>query len=150
MEHTAYGHEPTTEYYCNICDRHIKCKGFPRHLKTHGITYFDYVKDNIEFTFQYFISAESRHSYDFKIKNINLIIEVDGDYWHGGPGCKIWCDHIEYNRTNDIMKTQVALDRGITVIRFWGSEIEKNVDYVFGQILYEIDQRTIKNDTNPA
>ena len=44
-------------------------------------------ESNIKYHFQFFIKNKEGicKSYDFKIKDTNILIEIDGDYWHGGP-----------------------------------------------------------------
>src|SRR5690606_11436494 len=43
-------------------------------------------KASIPYHFQYFINENGVcKSYDFKIKDKPIIIEVDGDFWHGNP-----------------------------------------------------------------
>lgn len=98
------------------------------------------IDNNIEFYFQYFISKNSTHSYDFKIKGINLIIEIDGDYWHGGPGTNNWDRNVEKTKSTDELKTQIANEIGFIVLRFWGSELVSNPDKVFETILTEINR----------
>lgn len=93
----------------------------------------------IEYYFQYFISNDSVHSYDFKIKGKNLIIELDGDYWHGGPGSKTFHKNIEQTKITDKLKTEIALSRGIKVIRIWESVIERDFKSVQNMILAEIE-----------
>lgn len=82
-------------------------------------------------TKNYFINENGVcKSYDFKIKNKPLIIEVDGDFWHGHPNhpnpynksCEI--------RKNDQLKDELAKKRRIRVIRLWESEIKKDPSIV--------------------
>lgn len=102
---------------------------------------YDFLKkENIDFKFQYFISSTSTHSYDFKIKGIPLIIEADGDYWHGGPECKIHSWNVDTKKETDVLKDSIAESKGIKVLRFWGSDIKENTDKVFIHILEEINK----------
>ena len=40
--------------------------------------------NQIQYTFQFFINKNGTcKSYDFKLKNSNVILEIDGDFWHG-------------------------------------------------------------------
>jgi very-short-patch-repair endonuclease len=93
---------------------------------------------DIEILFKEFLSKEPfafKHSYlfqtdkhnhlfDFYIKDLNLLIETDGDYWHGNKGeLKDWqLNQIEIDKTY----TKAAIKEGFKVIRFWGSSIKKN------------------------
>lgn len=101
----------------------------------------DFLDDNsILYYYNYFISGESTHSYDFKIKGINLIIEVDGDYWHGHPDCKTPFWDVETTNKTDLIKERVAKERGFTLIRFWESEIKSDFELVKSKILQEIQR----------
>lgn len=85
----------------------------------------------IKYVFQFFISnGEVCKSYDFKIKKEPVIIEVDGDYWHGNPETKSHCRGVGSVKENDIIKEQMANDRGYQVIRFWEADIKKNISVV--------------------
>ena len=84
-------------------------------------------KAGILYHFQYFINEDGVcKSYDFKIKDKPIIIEVDGDFWHGNPNIKN--HHIHVNKTieNDKLKEEIAQKRGIKIIRLWESNIKKD------------------------
>lgn len=98
-------------------------------------------ESGIEYYFQFFINKESTHSYDFKIKGIPLIIEADGDYWHGGPSLEKHFFKVDECIETDKLKTEVANERGYDVIRFWESEIHQNFESVKLKILSEIETR---------
>ena len=92
-------------------------------------------KSNIEYTFQYFINEDDVcKSYDFKIKDKPLIIEVDGDFWHGNPDIKNHYKNVEKTQKNDLLKNEIALKRGIKVIRLWESCIKKDPTIVLRSI----------------
>jgi very-short-patch-repair endonuclease len=100
-------------------------------------------KEGIGFYFQYFISKDTTHSYDFKIKGVPLIIELDGDYWHGGPGVDKHFFGVEDTKKTDLIKEGVAKERGFKLIRFWESEIKTDFEFVKSKILHEINIRKI-------
>jgi len=88
-------------------------------------------KNNIDYHFQFFINENSIcKSYDFKIKDKPLIIEVDGDFWHGGPGVKKYWKDVEKVKENDLLKEQLANSKGYKVIRFWQSELKKDINII--------------------
>lgn len=77
--------------------------------------------------------------FDFFIPGKNLIIEVDGDYWHGYGK--------EYSELNEIQKRSVRNDSekdviakgfGYDIMRFWEHEIHENPDYVISEIKKKI------------
>ena len=77
-----------------------------------------YDKDKVNFWFR---------EYDFLILNTNILIEVDGDYWHGNQN--IFEELTEFQKSiqiNDEIKENFAKNKGYNVIRFWGSDIKKN------------------------
>lgn len=96
-------------------------------------------EERINFYFQYFISSTSVHSYDFKIKGKQLIIEVDGDYWHGGPGVKVSHKDVEITKATDKLKQDVAEGLGFKVVRIWESEIKINPQLVKDRLRFEIN-----------
>jgi len=102
------------------------------------IDFFD--KNGIQYHFQFFIGDTDKYAYDFKIKNKNIIIELDGDYWHGGPGCKKYHDDVENTKTRDTLKQEYAIQKGFKILRFWESDIKKNQLKIFNSILTEIEK----------
>jgi len=93
-------------------------------------------KNSIEYHFQYFLTRGGIcKSFDFKIKNKKLFIEVDGDYWHGGPGHKHdYFKGVNEVKENDKFKEQLAMENGFEVIRIWESEVKKNPNLIIERI----------------
>lgn len=87
--------------------------------------------NDIGWSDQWFLTMDGNtYSYDFRIDNTNLLIEVDGDYWHGGPGVdKHWSGVKETMKTDEI-KDSVANKLGYTVIRIWESEIKDTPEII--------------------
>jgi very-short-patch-repair endonuclease len=95
----------------------------------------------IEYHSQFFISSDGdTFAYDFKLVNCPLLIEVDGDYWHGGPGVETHVPFLSEVADKDNLKTQIANERGYTVLRFWGSDILNNPQQVITELLTEINK----------
>jgi G:T-mismatch repair DNA endonuclease (very short patch repair protein) len=85
----------------------------------------------IDYTFQFFINEDGVcKSYDFKINNTNLILEVHGDYWHGGNGVNTHVFNVDDNIQNDKLKTEIANRRGYEVVVVWESEIKDDIDII--------------------
>lgn len=82
-------------------------------------------ENNIKYYFQFFLKSKEgmSKSYDFKIKNKKILIEIDGDYFHGGPGVKKHFFKLNEVIKNDKLKNQLAKQRGYTLLRFWESDI---------------------------
>ena len=103
--------------------------------------YFEYVvyekknKNNIKYKHQFFLSKDGVcKSYDFKIKDTNILLEIDGDYWHGGPSLDKHFFKLEEVKQNDLFKDQLAKDNGFRLIRIWESEIYKDPDVILKTI----------------
>lgn len=89
----------------------------------------DYLDEhNIEYTFQFFINeGDVCKSYDFKLKNTNTIIEVHGDYWHGGSGVKKHHNDVGDTIENDKLKKELAESKGYDVLVFWEHDLKKDI-----------------------
>lgn len=96
-------------------------------------------KLNLEYENQYLIN--DKICVDVYIKKYNLIIQWDGNYWHG--------KNIEYNKLDSRQRKRVDLDKsqdiylkkcGYYELRFWEDEIMKKEDYVYDNIKRTIQQ----------
>jgi G:T-mismatch repair DNA endonuclease (very short patch repair protein) len=93
-------------------------------------------KAGIPYYFQFFIVEDNIcKSYDFKIKMKPLIIEVDGDFWHGNPNKTNHYEKVGEVRKNDALKEAMASRRGYKVIRLWESDIKKDPSIVLKHIM---------------
>jgi very-short-patch-repair endonuclease len=87
---------------------------------------------------QFFYAKEIKAFYDFFIPEHNLIIEVDGDFWHCNPSKFPNPKYTTQKRNlqRDKIKTQWALDNDYKLLRFWEDDIKNNIKYI-KQILLE-------------
>jgi very-short-patch-repair endonuclease len=93
-------------------------------------------KLGIEYTFQFFLSRDGIcKSYDFKITGRKILIETDGDYWHGNPNTTNHYKKVNEIKDNDIIKDKLAKDNGYKLIRFWGSDIDNKLDFMESELL---------------
>jgi hypothetical protein len=77
-----------------------------------------YDKEKVNFWFR---------EYDFLILNTNILIEVDGDYWHGNKNIfEELSDFQKSVQINDEIKENFANTKGYKVVRFWGSDVKNN------------------------
>jgi hypothetical protein len=91
---------------------------------------------NIEYYYAFCINSGGVCKiYDFKIKGKPIILEIDGDYWHGGPGVKMHCKYLEQNKLNDKLKNEMAAKRGYKVIRLWESDIKKDSSIILKSLV---------------
>ena len=81
-------------------------------------------KLNIPYTKQFLIQfgqiakgQRFRHCYDFHITGTNVLVEIDGDYWHSQPKIIL----------RDRECEEVAAIKGYEVVRFKQSDLETNV-----------------------
>ena len=69
--------------------------------------------------------------YDFHILNTNILIEVDGDYWHGNPKkFQKLNKHQKETKQKDFIKEKLAKTSNFILLRFWESDILKNTEEV--------------------
>lgn len=101
------------------------------------------VKSKLEETFLKFLSGETyirqyyvreiKSYFDFYIPSKNLIIEVDGDFWHCNPNGKFPNPIYEAQYKNiekDKIKTEWCKTNNIPLLRFWEKDINDNPDVV--------------------
>lgn len=94
---------------------------------------------NVPYYSQFFITHEKNtYAYDFKLKDLPVLIEVDGDYWHGGPGANKHVPFVTEVRDKDNIKDIIAQQHGYTVLRFWGSDVKERPFWVIQQILNQL------------
>lgn len=85
-------------------------------------------KLGVEYVYQ-FEAKDIGRFYDFYLPKSNLIIEIDGDYWHGNPDKYSDEDlkgHQKRARRIDEYKDKWALLHSIPIMRIWESDIRKN------------------------
>ena len=83
---------------------------------------------NINFD-HFFKPKTQKFFYDFYLPDYEIIIEVDGDFFHSNP--KFYPDGPIYktqikNNLNDQQKNQWAKDNGFKLLRFWENDIKNN------------------------
>ena len=83
-------------------------------------------KSNIEYKFQYPLQWKRgwKKWYDFYIPKYNMLIEVDGTYWHGREVKTADLNEQQWNtRRNDRLKNYLSKVRGYKLKRIWSNEI---------------------------
>ena len=101
---------------------------------------FKVVLDVLDIEYQHFFFAKQINKiFDFYLPKYNILIEVDGDFYHcnpklynNGPVCKTQ----EINIKNDKLKNEWAQSNGYKLLRFWENDINNNIKQV-KQILLE-------------
>lgn len=87
----------------------------------------NFLKDlEIEFFTHQYMRIEHAYQCDVYIPSMNLVIEVDGDYWHGNPE-KYSDEQLNQRqmeqRERDSARTRELIEKGYNVIRIWENEI---------------------------
>lgn len=88
---------------------------------------------------------------DIVITKHKIAIFCDGDFWHGKESKysvhtneKYWNAKIERNKERDLENTIELRDNGWTVLRFWESELNQNINGCIERILRNITKSFIK------
>ena len=75
--------------------------------------------------------------YDFYLPDVNLIIEIDGSYFHSDPRLvkeENMNPMQKHNKRVDEYKDRWALMHGIPLIRFWEKDIRENPKMVMDEL----------------
>lgn len=105
---------------------------------------FEAILDLLEINYNhshYF--KEIKKIYDFYLPEYNILIEVDGDFWHCNPKNykKPLCKSQEVNLINDEFKNKWALDNGYKLLRFWENDLNNNILEVKKTLLEAIKKK---------
>ena len=109
-------------------------------------------KLGVEYQYQ-FEAKDIGRFFDFYLPKSNLIIEIDGDYWHGNPE-KYEKDELKKHQIKaqriDEYKTKWALLHSIPVLRIWESDIRNNPKKVMNDLKerLRIQDEKIRLDEN--
>lgn len=93
---------------------------FKEILEKYDIKYKQYYKVNYK---------DSYKEYDFLLVNFNILVEIDGDFWHANPVYYNKENLVEIqkiNLINDELKNNLAINLGYSIIRFWETNIKKS------------------------
>ena len=100
-------------------------------------------KLNIAYETQFFLQHKS---FDFKLKNTKILIEVNGDYWHGNPSFYNEDDVLNYPGgkvvvrdlwEKDKIKKERAEKYNYKLVYIWENEIVKKSDDEICNLLLE-------------
>jgi very-short-patch-repair endonuclease len=105
---------------------------------------FSNILDLLDIKYEkFFYAKEIKAFYDFFISESNLIIEIDGDFWHCNP-LKFPIPQYETQKKNlirDKEKEQWALNKGYKLLRFWENDINNNILEVKKTLLENIKKK---------
>ncbi len=87
---------------------------------------------------------------DFVFNKYNVVIFIDGDFWHGYNWKKkkdiikknrdYWIPKIEKNIQRDKEQTELLIKMGYKVLRFWEHDVKMDFDACIQKILKELEK----------
>ena len=88
---------------------------------------------------------------DIVITKYRIAIFCDGDFWHGKTferydvttNAKYWHEKIKRNVERDLENTIELRDNSWTVLRFWETDIKKNLDMCVEAVLREVEYKKV-------
>ena len=111
--------------------------------------------NNIDYTYSFIY--ENRQ-FDFIIKDYNIVVEIQGDYWHSNP--KFW-DVYDNDKTkkklyetqimkikDDVIKKNIIERSKYDFVSFWEYDIHNNISEVEKTLFELINKNKIKNGKN--
>jgi hypothetical protein len=84
--------------------------------------------EEIDYYRQYYV-REIKSLYDIKIKGKQIMIEIDGDFWHCNPNSNFSEPIYDVQKNNlkqDIVKNEWCDKNNIKLLRFWETDIKTN------------------------
>ena len=135
------------ERYNNIrkdrANRLFKDFIFPKEDTSIEVKIQEFLKSlKIEFrTHVYMKEIENQYRCDIFVPKYNLIIECDGDYWHGNPE-KFSKERLTEKQINqkerDNLRTSQLINAGYVVLRLWECDIKKMDINLFNKYILNI------------
>lgn len=126
--------ERNAKIFCSVkclnINRSQKASKLLKHSGTKPEIKFKELLDlnKIEYKHQYSVQWKKgwKKWYDFYIPCLNLLIEIDGTYWHGkGLKDSELNEQQLQSRLNDKQKMKLALESGYNIIHIWEDELDK-------------------------
>ena len=97
-------------------------------------------KEHSDYYKQYYV-REIKALFDFKISGKNILIEVDGDYWHCNTNTRYSVATSEAQKGNliqDKIKNEWCINNGFKLLRFWETDINTNPELVINRLKEEL------------
>lgn len=119
--------EETIEKIRNATLRQLENQAFG---KTSIERKMEEILDELKINYQY-SKIMWKRQYDFYLIDYKVLIECDGDYWHGNPKFFPKLNRIQMkNQIKDGLKNLLAMKNGFKLIRFWEDEINNQEDMI--------------------
>ena len=93
---------------------------------------------NIEYEFQH---EFQKRLFDFKIKDKNILIEVDGDFYHCNPNTKhseVLYETQSLTKKNDNYKNTLCQNHGMILLRYWEKDINERPEWIISELKKEL------------
>jgi len=93
---------------------------------------------NVKYQYQY---EFEKRLFDFKILNENILIEVDGDFYHCNPNTKhseILYETQKLTKKNDEYKNLLCQNHGIKLLRYWEKDIIERPEWIISELKKEL------------
>jgi len=112
---------------------------------------------NIEYTSQFKLDSSKGSVYFFDIKISNILIEVNGDFWHGNPNKYKKDDILKFPKKEvicssiwlkDKIKKRDAIKKRYNVVYLWESFIRKSSNEELIETLKDIIENKNYKDRN--
>lgn len=97
---------------------------------------------------------------DFSFKKYKVAVFADGDFWHGrnweekrkkvGANAAFWFEKIERNIERDYKVNKKLCEDGWTVLRFWETDISKNLERCVAKVQQAIQESKNKIEQERA
>jgi len=92
---------------------------------------------NIKYEFQH---EFQKRLFDFKIKDKNILIEVDGDFYHCNPNTKhseVLYETQLLTKKNDNYKNTLCQNHGMILLRYWEKDINERPEWIISELKKE-------------
>ena len=103
----------------------------------------EFLEENlIDYKQEHQIELNSKWYFDFHVVNTNLLIEVQGDYWHCNPKIfkKPLNEFQQWSKRRDFAKMDYAKRFGFVVAWIWEDDIKNNLEETKKYILRRIEE----------
>ena len=93
---------------------------------------------NINYEFQH---EFQKRLFDFKIKDKNILIEVDGDFYHCNPNTKhseVLYETQSLTKKNDNYKNTLCQNHGMILLRYWEKDINERPEWIISELKKEL------------
>lgn len=125
----------SSEEKTKILNKWTRKRGRISKLELKIIDIFNLLEISITTQFKF---SNYYHKYDIKINKTNILIEVNGDFWHANPSIYNESDTFKFSKNleytakdiwnNDKKHNDIAKQHNYTVIYLWESDINNKTD----------------------